>query len=287
MKRFLLAITFLIIGMAQAQEKQAGVPTEAEKLKKAAMDAYEKKDYVTAAETIIKAVHLNDPEAMNILADLYSSGWGVPKNFKEAYHWYLKSAKLGNKSGEISAIHLGESLYKSREINKNELYEGLESLSAMGSAHAMLHLGQLYRGWGATDADKKKAIEYLTKSADMGYALSMLELGNLYYNDFDLKDYKLAENWYKRGAESGNGQAMYGLALLYEEKYKRKDKVVLDLYLGAAEKGNEEAMDKVLEAYKEGKFKAKKKSQEELMQLREKYNRIFEESMFRSVDGHW
>ena len=136
-----------------------------------------------------------DAGAQNDLGCAYSSGDGVVKNLKEAFMWFERSAKQGNKYGQYN-------------IGRNYQY-----------------------GFGTTK-NIQLAIEWYEKAADQGFGKAANMLGDIYEKGYmsTLIDWQLKRDtskgvpanhdeafyWYSRGKNSDD-QAKYNLARCYEE----------------------------------------------------------------------
>ena len=136
-----------------------------------------------------------DAGAQNDLGCAYSSGDGVVKNLKEAFMWFERSAKQGNKYGQYN-------------------------------------VGRYYQyGFGVVK-NVQSAIEWYEKSALQGYGKAANMLGQIYEAGYTIneserilkrasgpnvkKNPKEAFYWYKVGVSYNEGIAKYNLARCYE-----------------------------------------------------------------------
>lgn len=101
-------------------------------------------------EPVKKRAKVNDPEALSILGDMYSTGSGVPKAPKKTLEYYIKSAEAG-------------------------------------SVFTQNKLGSMYQYGIGVNKDLAQAVKWYEKSANIGYAASQLDLGNLYLNGVGVK----------------------------------------------------------------------------------------------------
>lgn len=141
-----------------------------------------KKDYTQAVEWYQKGVDLQDGRCMIGLADCYKEGNGVVLNSQKAFELYNMASENGNKEGTyqvawcyVNGIGVEENIITA--------VEWFEKAADKGSLMAYYMLGEIYAK-GETDsngnkieADKKKAIEYLTVVAQYEYepAIAALE----------------------------------------------------------------------------------------------------------------
>ena len=135
-----------------------------------------------------------DADAQNTLGCAYASGDGVTKDVKEAFVWFERSARLGNKYGQYNT-------------------------------------GRYYHHGFGVSKNISLAIEWYEKSANQGLGKAANMLGEIYekgYNpiisvqSFNIDDITSIEAnpeeafyWYKRGKNSDE-QAKYNLARCYE-----------------------------------------------------------------------
>ena len=136
-----------------------------------------------------------DAGAQNDLGCAYSSGDGVAKNLKEAFMWFERSAKQGNKYGQYN-------------------------------------VGRYYQyGFGVVK-NVQSAIEWYEKSALQGYGKAANMLGQIYEAGYTInetewilkrasgsnikKNPREAFYWYSLGSSYDEGLAKYNLARCYE-----------------------------------------------------------------------
>jgi len=110
----------------------------------------------------------------------YSEGLSLPKNAKEAFMWYKKSAELGYDAAQALVGHC------------------------------------FYTGQGVIK-DSVEAVRWYRLSAQQGFAAAQCNLGICYeLGDGVRKDVSEAMKWYKLAAAQGNCTAQYNLGLCYE-----------------------------------------------------------------------
>ncbi len=143
------------------------------------------------------------------LAKIYMAGMGVPKDAKEALHWYLAADKFGY----IPATYV---------------------------------VGEIYEFGYAGEKNIPKAISYFKKAGLVGYAPSQYELGIIYYNGADgvPQDKKTAGDWLILAAKAGNANALFACGRMYdlgEGGVQADSKLALTYYREAALKGQPDA----------------------------------------------
>ncbi len=150
------------------------------------------------------------PDAQEILANLYMSGYGVEKNLSLAAKWFKKA-------------------------------------SGQGQYGAKASLAFMYIQGQGKEQDVKRGIKMLESLADKKVNQAALQLGVLYAQGEHVKqDYIQAEKWLMNAISSGNQQAIMILALMYEYgltgTYKLEDAKMLYQHLAGT---NETAAERL------------------------------------------
>eukprot|EP01040_Poterioochromonas_malhamensis_P008676 gene8676-9388_t len=196
----------------------------------------------------------------------YSEGLSLPKNAKEAFMWYKKSAELGYDAAQ--ALVEEEAFYwLQKSVNQGNApahcqlglcYErgiGVEidlqqaiRLYRLGSdkadAAALYHLAHCYYTGLGIDKNEKIAVEFYLKSAERGYSPAQNNLGYCYFAGTGVnQDYGEAFKWYKISAEHGYAQAQFNLGYCYEQGFgtDHKKQEMLKWYKAAAAQGHTKA----------------------------------------------
>lgn len=142
------------------------------------------------------------------------------KNFKykEAYKWFMKSYEMGDINSLISIglMYIDQKKYD-KAINT------FKKVGKLGEPRGYRSLGILFIKNKDVKNDEE-GIKYLKKCYEMGYGLCAAGLGT-YYEE-NKKDYKKAEDWYKKGFKLKNEESTSRLGLLYEEILKDYDKAI-------------------------------------------------------------
>ncbi|UDQ97134.1 SEL1-like repeat protein [Lentisphaerota bacterium WC36G] len=151
------------------------------------IDATEK-DKEKAVKLLQIAIKNNDSHAMNLLADCYNSGDGVPQSFQKMFFW-LKKSSLQNNHHAIARL-----------------------------AHCYYH------GYG-TKTNRKLAFKLFKHAAAVNEPMAMNQMGDFYaYGEFVEENLTTAVEWYKKAAEAKNTNAIYTLATFYIKGiYFKKD----------------------------------------------------------------
>lgn len=147
-------------------------------------------------------------DAAMTLAKIYMTGNGVPRDSKEAKHWYSKADEFGF----IPATHL---------------------------------MGEIYEYGYAGEKSLPKAVSYFKKAGTVGYAPSQYELGVILYNGGDgvAQDPKQAAQWLLEAAKRGHPGALYAVGRMYDlgEILPQDSQKAIVYYKEAALKGQPEA----------------------------------------------
>ena len=139
---------------------------------KEGMDAYLRKDYLTAFKELKPVAEQGGAEAQYILGRMYRRGLGVVKDSKEAVKWYQKSADQGL---AIAQHNLGLMHVKGEGVSKSE----------------------------------KDAVKWWQKAAEQGYVSSQNNLGWMYANGLGVrKDYIRGHMWANIASVGGDANAI-------------------------------------------------------------------------------
>jgi len=140
--------------------------------------ALDRGDYGTAYLEFKPLAEQGDAIAQLNLGFMYEKGWGVPKNYREAAHWYRKAA-------------------------------------LQGDAMAQFNLGFMYeKGWGVPK-NYREAFRWYRKAADTGHAKAQGNLGVMYASARGVpKDNVQAYMWMSLAAVAGNKIAAENLEIL-------------------------------------------------------------------------
>ena len=170
----------------------------------------------TALHYLREAVKLNESNAILELGELYEKGeLGLSQDLQEAINCYMKAAELGNSEalylmGEVyedppASCNLARDLPKSLELFTRAAEKGhLESLKILADKYS--------KGDGVA-VNKEQAVRLLQAAADKGDDESAYRLGVLYRTgNWVERDRKKAREFFVRGAECGNVDALTELA---------------------------------------------------------------------------
>ena len=139
--------------------------------------------------------------AMYKVGQFYQEGKGVARNYQEAANWLKKAAMKNHVQAQAT---LG-TICKDKLNDWDEAAKWLSKASKAGNIEAKYELGSLYLMQSAKNPERKlEAITLLTVAADNGHAEAMMKIAQCHEED---GSYTLAQNYYQKAADKGNGQA--------------------------------------------------------------------------------
>ena len=170
-----------------------------------------------------------------------------PEEFKPVITAFPDAAESLKDNG-LDLSHIGKDM--------NNDFAKYKELADQGDAEGLFYVGAYYGTGDVVAQDYEKSREYLEKADRLGYLDATYELGRYYMHGFGVKeDTKKALSYLERAAKKGHSDAAAVAAQMYERGtygVKINQKKAFNLYLIAAEQGNEEAIWYVLDGYLEG-----------------------------------
>lgn len=163
--------------------------------------------YLTAAEN-------DHAEAQYVIATMYKTGRGMPRDVDQAIFWYGRSADAGY---PLAQFTLGNLLMKGDGVPRNvPMAVKLFRLAAeQGHAQAQYNLG-VYRYSAGAAQNYRSAEQWFLLAAKQGEPSSQYGLGRLYASPHDgiRLDRVRAYAWYSLAAENGHAGARAASAAL-------------------------------------------------------------------------
>lgn len=217
-----------------------------------------------------KAVKQGYAQAQRAMGDLVE--WDAPE---EAHKWYIKAAEQNDVEAMLSLAHwyAEGDRYNEKEIVKwlqkaaklgseealdmlsdyrfddEELEERYIEQAETGDPDAMYQLGYNYLyGCGGVSKDPEKAIEWLREAADREHEEAIYELAICYENGWGVdEDEELAARFYVMAAGFGHWDAQYQAGRCYEfgEGVDQDDQEAIYYYEKAAQKRHYEAKERL------------------------------------------
>ncbi|TGN22534.1 tetratricopeptide repeat protein [Empedobacter tilapiae] len=204
----------------------------------------EKYKVVYGIEKTLKVLKIDEPQSPEFLKAKKEHD---AKNYDAAIPLYEKLAKQGN-SWAMRNLGL---VYETKKDNE-KAKEWYQKAAQMGHPR-----GFYFLGWYADkDGNTTKALEYYQQAVDLGDVAGLLGIGDLYKQGKSVtKDYKKAEEYYKKAAVKDRSEAMYKIGTLYHNGgngIAQNHKTAMEWYLKAAEKKNTNAMGEIGWIYQHG-----------------------------------
>lgn len=190
------------------------------------------------------------------LGDQYAKGKDVQQDERKAADYYAKAAELGDPTGQL---RFGETLVYGRGIgvDRERGVSLMEAAVQGGSSAAMVALGDVIARGLAGPVDAKRAIDLYERAAAEGQAVALVKLGALYENGALVKKSSAkAADYYRKAIAADRADAMVALGRgLVEGRLKGQGSPAegIDLLKKAQERGNENAVLALSDAYFNGK----------------------------------
>jgi TPR repeat protein len=144
-----------------------------------AYEAFESGHYLTAIKEAGKAAAKGDPAAHTLLGEIYSKGYGVPRDRKKAAQWYEKGAKLGDANAQLAfGLALSEGLGINQD--KERAADMFEKAAAAGLPAAQYNLALILIDGRFRPLDVAGAAKWLEKAAAQGHAQAQYDLAGMY-----------------------------------------------------------------------------------------------------------
>lgn len=204
MKKQILLAASLMLGMAtQAYAANLGKGTL----------AFDKQDYATALEELQPLAKEGNPDAMNMLGQMYENGWGIAKDVQQARRLYDRGAAVGHLASVNSLRALKNKAYK---VELESVIPAAES----GDPQAQNRLGEMAEFGYGMPRNPDLAIQWYLKAADQGLVAAQHNIGRSYnFGTGVEQNFAEAERWYRRAAERGHTDAMFFLGTLYSNNH--------------------------------------------------------------------
>lgn len=174
-----------------------------------AISAIESQNYATALEQLQPLARDGNPEASNLLGQMYENGWGVDVDEEEAARLY----RIGANQGHLDSITSLRGLQnKAFRIEYNQLLP----LAEAGNSEAQNRIGEMLEFGQGVERDKQKAYTWYQRAADQGEVSAWHNLGRSYnFGTGVAQDFETAEEWYRKAADRGYTKSLFFLGTLY------------------------------------------------------------------------
>ena len=211
-----------------------------------------KKDYAEAWKWAQKAAAQGNSDGQNVLGVALNNGFGVAKDGMEAVKWFRKAAALGNANAQNN---LGLAYFKGQGVAKDEAesVKWFRKAAEQGNANAQAQLGMMYSNGKGVAKDEAEAVRWFRKSAEQGNADAQVNLGVAYIRGQGVaEDEMKAAEWFREAAAQGNAVAQFNLGIVAKDEAE-----AVKWFRKAAEQGNADAQTNLGIAYFKGEGVAK------------------------------
>jgi uncharacterized protein len=170
--------------------------------------------YLAALDMALPLAEEGDPAAQTLVAELFSEGFGVPRDFEQAAFWYAQAADGGNSTAQfkyglmlISGRHATRDMARAREL--------MEAAAEAGNAAAQFNYAQMLVNEMRGERGLVAALPYFEDAAAKGVPDAQYALSQIYMNVSDIEEEKResARNWLARAAIAGIDTAQLDLAI--------------------------------------------------------------------------
>ncbi|KAI9351864.1 hypothetical protein BD770DRAFT_445613 [Pilaira anomala] len=186
-------------------------------------DKYVVKDESKFWYWLKKAIKNRHQQAHVTLGNMYESGVGIERDYKQAMKWYKKAYDLEGKN-DIATLCIGRLYYNGKGVERNHKTALSYLEKTLVSPNIMAHfmIGEIYRhGKDGVTQDYQKALTYYLQSVKDGDAKGATELGILFRDGLGVKiDEEIAFMWFEKAALMGCPKGQYILGSMYLEGYK-------------------------------------------------------------------
>ncbi|MCV6588359.1 MAG: sel1 repeat family protein [Marinobacterium sp.] len=171
--------------------------------------AFDSKDYNTAMTELAPLAAEGNPDALNMVGQMYENGWGVKADEGRARKLYDQGAAQG---------HLGSVNSLRRLKNREYLVElkTVEPGAQNGSATDQNRLGEMYEFGQGVKRNPQEAFRWYQTAARQGLVSAQHNLARSYnFGTGVAQDFGTAEQWYLKAADQGYTQSMFFLGTMY------------------------------------------------------------------------
>ena len=160
-----------------------------------------------------KDQQIDETNTDGLICCYYGISFKIKDNYEMAFHWYQKSAELGNSSG---MNNLGRCYYYGNGTKQNYemAFHWYQKSAELDNSFGMNNLGDCYKNGKGTTQNYEMAFRWYQKSAELGNSFGMNNLGDCYKNGKGTtQNYEMAFHWYQKSAELGHSSGMNNLGI--------------------------------------------------------------------------
>lgn len=175
--------------------------------------AFDKQDYAAALQELEPLAKEGNPDATNMLGQMYENGWGVNKDTEKAKRYYTQGANVGHLDSVNSLRALKNKEY---QVELKTVQPAAES----GDAHAMNRMGVMNEFGYGLKRNPAEAFRWYQKAAEAGLVAGVHNIGRAYnFGTGVEQNFAEAERWYREAAKKGHTDAMFFLGTLYSNEH--------------------------------------------------------------------
>jgi TPR repeat protein len=187
--------------------------------------------------------------------DYFSGQALLPKDYKEAMHWYRIAADQGSAAAQVSV----GAMYENGLGVKRDYAEALRwyrEAADQGYTAAVVSIGSMYITGEGVEQDYAEGLRWYLKAADQGFVQAQYIVGDYYENGRGVQEnYAEALRWYQKAADQDYASAQNNIGYLYErgKGVNQDDAEALRWYRKASERNNARAQYHIGMFYAEGR----------------------------------
>ncbi len=185
------------------------------------------------AISLLEQAAPHEAAAMDNLANLYISGYGVNADRRLAHQWYNRAALAGYAP---SQYRLGIINLTGDNQDYIQAAEFFRLAAAQDYPPAQFQLGHLYLAGLGLAKDRDRALKLFEQAAKGGNQLAQYQLGMLLAAS---QNYSQAEKWLQAAADQGQRNAQIKLGMLYLDGHAGR--INKNWYIKAAGAGHQPA----------------------------------------------
>lgn len=168
----------------------------------------EARRYFDAMRVLRKAAEEDSAFAAFSIGNIYSRGWGFPKNDAQALLWYQKAAEAGSKIGMHNlGIEYINRYLDGIEPDKNGplALQWFEKAAGLGLPNSMVEISRMYHSGHMVSKSPEKRIEWLKKAAEFKSGEALWLLSDIYFSGTGVPaDKTLARQYAQKASDVGN-----------------------------------------------------------------------------------
>lgn len=188
-----------------------------------ARSAIESQEYGAALEQLRPLAREGNPDASNLLGQMYEQGLGVEVNEEEAARLYRQGANQGHLDSVTSLRALQNKAF-AQEFSR------LMPIAKAGNAQAQNRIGEMLEFGQGVERDVEAAYQWFHRAAEQGEISAWHNLGRSYnFGSGVEQSYATAEEWYRKAAERGYTKSLFFLGTLYATDHGQDDSYSSDI----------------------------------------------------------